>query len=595
MQWNRLVVVMGCLALATTLCSCPHTSPGAGGQLTATERQLCESSAYAATLLSQAGAVLEPVLSEVVVPGGGGLAPLVAADLQAAFQSAFHAQGGVHVSDAPGGAVLVELDGLVLSPADLRVDGAMTISETADPVGLSIVFGPLQIANGAVAGTLHLELSGQQWVASTADPLDMAWDVPIRHITASMADLSWSFAGGGARTLAGALNVEGTDEITTEAETAVTLAALSQDSFSAFPQSGTITVPLEGFTGTLTFTGSDQATLSSGYDWTLGIALPDSVRHYTLGRHIGGASAVAVSGDGERVLSTGADGYLKCWAADGSAVIGRATAHAAGGSAVAWAPDDATAVSSGLDGVLRSWSTATWTQLGQLTATGHASALAFSPAGGGLLVGALSDGTVQAWQLETGGGLTAAATLTTAGGSTPTIHTGGALALAFSPDGTLLATGGADSVVRLWSLAGGVGAAQFLGTLTGHTAAVTGLGFLPDGTLVSTGADSSVRMWDTTTRAAIGEPGTAPVDWETTGYGCLAVDAVGGTVGTGASDTGGIVWWTRKKNAIKTSVHCVASLDDTVALAAAPDGRAIASASLDGTVKLVPTGVSYVP
>ena len=75
--------------------------------------------------------------------------------------------------------------------------------------------------------------------------------------------------------------------------------------------------------------------------------------------------------------------------------------------------------------------------------------------------------------------------------------------IAFSPDGTKLATAGEDNVARVWTVPEGEQAF----VLSGHTAALTkGLAFSPDGKWIATAsADQTVRIWD----AADGKPGRA--------------------------------------------------------------------------------------
>jgi WD40 repeat protein len=68
--------------------------------------------------------------------------------------------------------------------------------------------------------------------------------------------------------------------------------------------------------------------------------------------------------------------------------------------------------------------------------------------------------------------------------------------VAFSPDGTLLATASHDRTARLWDPATG----QHRSTLEGHTDWVSGVAFSPDGTLLATASDDgTVRLWDPAT------------------------------------------------------------------------------------------------
>jgi len=196
---------------------------------------------------------------------------------------------------------------------------------------------------------------------------------------------------------------------------------------------------------------------------------------------------LAFDRDGRDVWACHADGMLARWTAASPAPLFKLD-HGGPVLAVAVSRDGETIVSGGSDLAVRVWDGRTGQQRAQMTGhTGAVHALAFTP-DEAFVVSAGADRTIRLW--DVGGGRQLKQVATTDATQ---------YAVAVQPDGRRVAAGGADRVVRLFDLA--TGAVEK--TLAGHGDFVHGVAFNPNGTsLLSYGYAGSLRIWNPADGAA---------------------------------------------------------------------------------------------
>ena len=153
-------------------------------------------------------------------------------------------------------------------------------------------------------------------------------------------------------------------------------------------------------------------------------------------------------------------------------------------------------------------------------------------------------------------------------------HERGINSLAFSPDGTILASGASDGTVKLWD----VTTHTNIATLEGHIDEVSSVSFSPNGALLASGAwDGIVKMWDITTKENIATfGGHDPVileGWFGGWFTPVSFSPGGTLLAFGAGDSIKLLDVATKEDNLTFEAH----EDGVISIAFSPDGKMLAS------------------
>ena len=157
-------------------------------------------------------------------------------------------------------------------------------------------------------------------------------------------------------------------------------------------------------------------------------------------------------------------------------------------------------------------------------------------------------------------------------------HEGGVTALAASPDTLIIATGGADAAIRLWSRANG----RLLAEVKAHDDSVRSLQFSGDGKmLVSSSDDRQIRIWK------LGAQGRM-LDYESTivahegSITAISLSPAGDLIASVSMDGYAKIWATNGSLMRRIKV----TSKGVLVVAFSPDGKSIATGDEEGKIRV---------
>jgi len=292
-------------------------------------------------------------------------------------------------------------------------------------------------------------------------------------------------------------------------------------------------------------------------------ALEDISLAKTLSGHSDSVWSVALSPDGQTLVSGSQDQTIKVWHLDTGKLLRTLAGHSQAVWSIALSPDGKTLASGSSDNTIKLWNLSSGKLL--RTLAGHSQAvraIALSPDGKTLASGS-SDNTIKLWNLSSG------KLLRTLAG-----HSQAVRAIALSPDGQTLVSGSSDNTIKLWNLSSG----KLLRTFFGHTNRVISVALSPDGQFLASGSvDKTIKIWNLSSGKLL-HTLSRNSDWGNS----IAISPDGRTVVAGIGDI--IKIWNLNTGELLHTLSGHSS--DITSISLSANGKQLVSGSRDKTIKI---------
>ena len=287
--------------------------------------------------------------------------------------------------------------------------------------------------------------------------------------------------------------------------------------------------------------------------------------------HASNVCAITLSKDGSTIFSVSQDSTLRTWDTATAEQQHKMKVDESTVWAVALSPDESTLATGGK--TLRLWDKATCEMKAELEGhTQDVRALAFSPTGGKLFSSS-DDNSVRIWDLASGTSL-----LELKGHKDPVV------CLAASPDGSKVVSASWDGTAIIWDTENG-NMAGFLKYFDGDVTPMNmsqhwiyAVAYSPDGTKIATGNSKTIVIWDAANGSVVKK-----LEGHTKFVMSLTYSANGERLISGSRGMATRLWDTETGNELQQLKSHASSISG---LAVTPDGTQIISGSYDKTVRI---------